>query len=231
MQMKKFFFSLMFIFTFLEAHEKGMLPLFMQETNKAIPLPSIESLATTATIIGGITVGGITAFQKTNTLPLTEEAQTRFISLGIASTIFSSPVIWSTVGASAMAFMIYYLIGEEMSVIIETKKTLLKLTKQIELWQKELPLLKENQENITLKVKNALNVLDTITPLVIKLAKNSETTGAAQQVAAIKKELAELKETVQLLTTIQDAALGKKIEKKSHTIFGLGKKKSFLSFL
>jgi hypothetical protein len=74
-------------------------------------------------------------------------------------------------------------------------------------------------------VKKALTVLDTITPLVIKLAKNSETVGAAQKVAAIQKELAELKTAVQSLTTAQGNETAKIIAKKSYSIFGLGKKK------
>ncbi len=220
--MKKIALSLMLIASFLQATQKGMLIEFMQETNDALPLPSAESLAATATLLGGTTIGSIAAFQKA-TSPL--NSQTRSLSAGVAATLLSSPVIWSALGASAMAFIVYYFIGKEMGVIIETKGTLKALTKQIELWQKELPLLKENQEITAQKVKEALNVLDTITPLVVKLAKNSETTGAAQQVAAIQKELAGLKATVQSLTTAQGNETVKIIEKKSHSLFGFGNKK------
>ena len=218
--MKKIALSLALISSCLQASQEGMLTQFMQETNDSLPLPSAESLAATATLIGATTIGSITAFQKASLKP-----QTRFIPAGVASTLLSSPIIWSALGAAAMTFIVYYFIGEEMGIIIETKGTLKALTKQIELWQKELPLLKENQENTAQKVKEALNVLDTITPLVIKLAKNSETTGTAQQVAAIQKELADLKSMVQSLTTAQSPATGKKIEKTSYTVFGFGKKK------
>ena len=111
-----------------------------------------------------------------------------------------------------------------MSIIIETRSTLLGLQKQIQLWEKELPLLKENQENLGAKVKNAVGILDTITPLVVKLAKNSETAGTAQQVAAIKKELADLKDLVTTLTSAQGTAVSQAVNKKSHSLFGFGKK-------
>ena len=221
--MKKITLSLVLIASCLQASQKGMLIEFMKETNDSLPLPSAESLAATATLIGGTAIGGITAFQKASLKP-----QTRFLSVGVASTILSSPVIWSALGAAAMTFIVYYFIGEEMGVIIETKGTLKALTKQIELWQKELPLLKENQENTSQKIKEALNVLDPITPLVVILAKNSETTGAAQQVAAIQKELAVLKTTVQSLTTAQGNETVKTIEKTSHSLFGFGKKKHMI---
>lgn len=222
--MKKIALALTLIASCLQASQKGLLIEFMQETNDALPMPSTESLAATATLLGGTgaILGSTGAFQKATT-PL--KPQTRSLSIGVASTLLSSPVIWSALGAAAMAFIVYYFIGEEMGIIIETKGTLKVLAKQIELWQKELPLLKENQENTAQKVKEALNVLDAITPLVVKLAKNSETTGAAQQVAAIQKELAELKATVQSLTTAQGNETAKTIEKKSNSIFGFGKKK------
>jgi len=223
--MKKIALSLLILTPGLYSNQKGLLITFMQETNDALPTPSAESLAATATLIGGVTVGGITAFNKSTALHITREPQTRFISLSLASTLLSSPVIWTVVGGCIVAFGVNYFIGYEMGIIIETKATLKALEKQIELWQTELPKLKENQENISSKVKNALNVLDTITPLVIKLAKNSETTGAAQQVAAIQKELADLKKTVESLTTTPQEEIGKIVEKKSHTLFGFGKKK------
>lgn len=221
--MKKIALSLLILTTGLYSNQKGLLINFMQETNDALPIPSAESLAATATLVGGVTTGGITAFQKSASSRM--ESQTRFVSLSLASALFSSPVIWTVLGGCIVAFGVNYFIGYEMGIIIETKATLKALERQIRLWQTELPKLKENQENIALKVKNALGVLDTITPLVVKLAKNSETAGAAQQVAAIQKELADLKATVESLTITQEEGTGKKVEKKSHSLFGFGKKK------
>jgi hypothetical protein len=223
--MKKLFFSLVLISISLHGKPKGMLPLFMQQTNDALPIPSPEALAATATVIGGITVGGIAAFQKSAEAVITRAPQTRSLSISLASTIFSSPYVWAVMGGSAVVFAVNYFIGYEMGVIIETKGTLKALAKQIELWQTELPKLKENQENLASKVKNALGILDTITPLVVKLAKNSETEGAAQQISVIQQELASLKETVQALTTSPSEALLPTVEKKSHSLFGFGKKK------
>ena len=220
--MKKIALSLVLLTTCLYSQEALLLN-FMQETNEALPIPSAQSIAATAALLGGTTIGGVTAFQKVTT---SLNPQTRSVPAGLTSTLFSSPLIWSAVGASAMAFIVYYFIGEEMGIIIETKGTLKALTKQIELWQHDLPLLKENQENIAKKVKDAVGVLDTITPLVTKLAKNSETVGAAQQVATLQKELASLKATVESLATAQGTATGKAIEKKSNSIFGFGKRKS-----
>ncbi len=221
--MKKIALSLILLSSSLQATEKGMLIEFMQETNDALPLPSAESLAATATLLGGTTLGGIAAFQKT---AASLKPQTRGIPIDIASSLLTSPLIWSAAGAAAMAFIVYQFIGEEMGIIIETKGTLKALTKQIELWQKELPLLKENQANSAKKIKDAVAILDTITPLVVKLAKSSETTtGSAQNVVAIQKELAALKATVESLVTAQGTATGKKIEKTSHSIFGFGKQK------
>lgn len=221
--MKKTALLLALISTCLQASQEEMLIQFMQETDAALQLPSAKSLAAAATLLGGTAISGIAAFQKTTA---SLKPQTRGVPIDIASSLLTSPLIWSAVGASAMAFIVYQFIGEEMGVIIETKGTLKALTKQIELWQKELPLLKENQANIAKKVKDAVAVLDTITPLVAKLAKNSETSsGSAQQVLIIQKELAALKAAVESLTTAQGTATGKKIEKKSNSIFGFGKKK------
>jgi hypothetical protein len=223
--MKKIALSLILLSSSLSCAQEGLLIHFMQDANDMLPIPSAESIAATATLIGGATLGGITAFQKSAEVASTRELQTRSVSFSLASALFSSPVLWTALGGCIAAFGINYFIGYEMGIIIETKGTLKALEKQIQLWQIELPHLKETQENIELKVKNALTVLDTITPLVIKLAKNSETVGAAQQVAAIQKELAALKTTVASLTATSTEEVVKTVEKKSHSLFGLGKKK------
>jgi|GEM_PF-3076176 len=223
--MKKNALLLTFIASFSQADQNGILINFMQETNDSLPLPSAESIAATTTILGAATYGGLTALQKSSLLPITKELQTRSVAFSLSSALFSSPVLWTAFGGCIVAFGVNYFIEHEMALIIETKKTLKALEKEIKVWQLELPQLKENQENTAEKVKKALTVLDTITPLVIKLAKNSETAGAAQKITAIQKELAELKTTVQSLTTAQGNETAKIIAKKSYSIFGLAKKK------
>lgn len=230
--MKKSLFSLMLISSFLHTSQEGMLVKFMKETNDTLPLPSTEALASSAALVTVATLGGAVTLQKKSIdnadLSITRGPQTRSVSLSLGSALLSSPVIWTTFGACAVAFAVNYFIGREMSIIISTKGTLKALEKQITLWQTELPKLKENQETIALKVKNALHILDTITPLVVKLAKNSEQENTSAQVIAIQKELTNLKKLVLALTNAPDDSsaeeTGKAIEKKSHSIFGFCKK-------
>lgn len=219
--MKKTIFTLALLLTVPAFSEEGLIFQFMKEQDEALKLPSSRDLFSTGVVVAGAAVAGVIGHSTI----VTPQPQIRsFVAINPSISILASPYLWFTFGALTTVFSVYHFIGYEMSIIIETKSTLLGLEKQIKLWEKELPLLKENQANLTAKVKEAVEILDTITPLVVKLAKNSETTGTAQQVIAIKNELFELKNLVTALTSAQGTAISQAITKKSHSLFGFKKK-------
>lgn len=217
--MKKTIFTITLFWTLSSCCQEGLIIQFMREQDEALKLPSASDVTSTAAIAVGATVAGVAASSSTQPQP-----QTRSLVSSPTIPIISSPYLWFTLGGLAVAFSVYHFIGHEMAIIIETKGTLLALEKQIQLWEKELPLLKENQENLDVKVKQAIGVLDTITPLVVKLAKHSDTQGTTAQVNAIKKELTDLKDLVNTLAAAQGTNVSQAISKKSFSLFKLGKK-------
>ncbi len=142
-----------------------------------------------------------------------EQADTNTRSFNVFSL---APLIWSALGALSSVFLLYQFVGHEMGIIIETKATLKKLAYEIEIWQKLIPELQHNQLEVAQKMKIALDVLDTVVPLVNKLAAESShtlqsahigtpapITNNTVQINEIKKELANLKIMVQAIASTQ----------------------------
>jgi len=207
----------------LASHQPGSLISFMKEQNDALPLPNAKECAKVVAVAGAAAAATVTA-----AITNQEKTTTRgLIDLNPASLLLGSPYLWFALGGASVAFAVYHFIGHEMAIIVNAKTTLSALEKQIKVWQAELPQLKENQQALGAKVNNAVKVLDTIIPLVSKLAKNSDTEGAEAQIIGLKKELADLRKLVQALPGAQSSTAFQAVEKQSHSIFGFGKKSRF----
>ena len=201
--------------------EEGLIIEFMKKQDEALKFPSTQDLALTAAVIAGATATGFVG-HATAIAPQTQVRSLVEANPGLS--LLTSPYLWFIFGGLTTVFGIYHFIGHEMSIIIETKSTLLSLEKQVELWQKELLLLKENQINLAAKIKDAIEILDTITPLVTKLVKNSQNAATTEQVTSIKKELTDLKNLVHSLASAQGTTVSQTIKKKSKSLFGFAKK-------
>ncbi len=179
-------------FPFLTRSESGMLQTFIEEKKESLKVGTTEAPFAVGAALLGLAAITVQEYQKSQQ-PIT----TRGMSVGIPFL----PLLYAGLGASCMGFLVYRFIGYEMGLIIQSQKTLKSLEKDIHAWQKLLPQLQQNQADIAKKLQNALKVLDTITPLVGKLATQDE---LDPRVDILQKQIYDLKNLVSQLSTLQN---------------------------
>lgn len=168
--------------------QSGMLPLFIEQQQAQIIYPK-------HTFIKGATILGVAAFTSQEYVKQQQITQSR--------SSLTSNLLLVGLGASTLLFLLYKFIGNEMGVIIEIKGTLEKLTEQIIEWKKIIPNLQQNQTDLSEKMKKALAVLNTITPLVSKLSAQTATPINPDFIIAMQNELDDLKDLIKQLSLAQ----------------------------
>lgn len=161
--------------------QPGMIELFIAQQEAQIIYPK-------HTFLKGATILGATAFTVNEYKKQQKIAQSR--------SSLSSNLLFTTLGGALVLFLVHKFIGHEMGIIIETKNSLEKLTEQIIEWKKVIPQLQQNQHDLAAKIKKALTVLDTITPLVTKLSMSTATPINPDFIISMQNELDDLKELI-----------------------------------
>ncbi len=168
--------------------ESGMLEIFIKQQEAQILYPRHMFLKGASLLI----TGGLT---------LHEYQQQKLLKASRSS--LTTNLCFAAIGATTFLFLLYKFIGNQMKVIIETKQTLEKLSGHITEWKEIIPHLQQNQLLLSEKMKQALSVLDTITPLVAKLSSQTATPINPNFIITLQNELEDLKDLVSQLSISQ----------------------------